>query len=439
MRRVSIAENGKEIKPVLSLLTDLGDALALFVCNTSSSFTDSDNQRNQEKTRSRKLEFPGAEITVFSPERGFVRELDPRTGLVHSVNFTYSNGAYRFSTPMERFASRLYIITDKKLSEVRPAVSHEKASGMSVGLPAVGLEFEVDEDNVIVLDHASYKIANRESDGEEFVLEIDDKIRDAIGCQHRGGHMCQPWTRRNEPDGIAVPVSLAFKFKCAVLPASDCFLALEMADSFAVEINGRRIEKKNCGFWMDPCLVKIPVPRDCIVRGENKIVISGKYNRKMTGMEAMFLIGRFGVDAAGCMVAYPKSISIGDWVPQGLPNYTGNLTYRIPLPEIPAGSRAVVRVPRWRGAALEIGVNDGEKTLVPWSPYELDISGKTGAGANTLEITVYGNRRNACGPFYFKNTAEEGWYGPGQMRRHDFAERELVMMGILKQVELIIR
>ena len=51
-------------------------------------------------------------------------------------------------------------------------------------------------------------------------------------------------------------------------------------------------------------------------------------------LEAMFLLGEFGVDVKGStavITALPEKIGFGDICSQGLPFYGGNLVYRIPV------------------------------------------------------------------------------------------------------------
>ena len=59
----------------------------------------------------------------------------------------------------------------------------------------------------------------------------------------------------------------------------------------------------------------------------------------------------------------------------------------------------------WRGFALGVRVDGGDEQLLPWPPYETTIP----AGTKNIEVTVYGHRRNVCGPFY----AQEGKWPVG--------------------------
>lgn len=56
-------------------------------------------------------------------------------------------------------------------------------------------------------------------------------------------------------------------------------------------------------------------------------------------------------------------------------------------------------------------------------------------GKNRIEITVYGHRRNAFGPFYL-NEATPFWNGPLQFKTRQQPEKQLVPFGLLGDVKI---
>ena len=78
-----------------------------------------------------------------------------------------------------------------------------------------------------------------------------------------------------------------------------------------------------------------------------------------------------------------------------------------------------------------MSVNGSEQTMLPWPPYRLDISQYLKDGENTLEIEVYGHRRNSHGPFYL-HEKWPAWTGPAQFRFYQETERQLVPCGLLE-------
>jgi hypothetical protein len=125
-------------------------------------------------------------------------------------------------------------------------------------------------------------------------------------------------------------------------------------------------------------------------------------------LEPVVLTGDFGVAAAPAtgdtlLTPPPTALRLGSWTDQGLPDYTGALTYgqTIDLPE--AGA-----IEAW----LDCGdvqvtaaakVNGHEVGRRCWPPYQFSVDRFLVKGANTFEITVTNSLGNLL------NTA--GWTG----------------------------
>ena len=119
---------------------------------------------------------------------------------------------------------------------------------------------------------------------------------------------------------------------------------------------------------------------------------------------------------------------MGDWCEQNLPNFAGNLTYTF---DCEIDSDSFLNISEWRGTMLGIKIDDNGEILLPWPPYQTGIS----AGKHRVEITVYGHRRNALGPFYLN----EKWpvrTGPYQHKVYEHPDRQLVPCGLLAMPEL---
>ena len=100
------------------------------------------------------------------------------------------------------------------------------------------------------------------------------------------------------------------------------------------------------------------------------------------------------------------------------------------MPDVPSNP-VWLKFDSWRGVALGISVNGSEEVMLGWEPYTADIAKYLKAGKNTLEITVYGHRRNAFGPFYL-NEASPHWVGPLQFKTCQQKEKQLVPCGLMK-------
>jgi hypothetical protein len=247
--------------------------------------------------------------------------------------------------------------------------------------------------------------------------------------------MVQPWVAGERKPEKDLAIALTYAFACDKVPAAPVVLCLERPDLYTITLNGKKVKPQDKGFWMDPAIRRLPLPR--LKKGENTLVLSGRYHQFLPGLEALYLMGEFGVRNERVVCALPETLDIGDWVAQGLENYAGNVTYAFAMGRRPATKgRVFLRIPAWRGVALGVSVNGGAETLLPWPPYELDVTDALRDARNVVKVTVYGHRRNACGPFYLKDNKWPTWTGPGEMDKHDVRERGLVPCGLLEPVEL---
>ena len=156
------------------------------------------------------------------------------------------------------------------------------------------------------------------------------------------------------------------------------------------------------------------------------------FDETLPGLEAMFLLGAFGVSEDGATLRpLPETLDLGDVCPQGLPNYSGNLTYRF-RGAVPASGAVRLAAEDWRGSAVGFRVNGGKEVFRPFPPYEACFAeGLRRDGTDEFAVTVYGHRRNAFGPFYLKGGEKwPDWTGPEQLSATDETERALVPFGL---------
>ena len=424
-RRVSVkGPQGRQIGPVLARLADAGKAYSLFLCNYGTEFKTS-TDKTDRMVRDRKLRFPKAEVEVIVPQRGKVYELDPMDGTVCEVKAVYRKDRYIFDTAFEELGSHLYLISEEEPGKtVKSAGAPVLAPARK--LPAAGWNFELNEPNVLVLDHADWSVDGKAQGKNEFFLKLDDRLRGLLGKPPRGGMMVQPWLREQVPAKKTVDLELTYHIRIKDIPAADCLLAVEHPELYRFELNGKKLKAEVNGWWCDIIMQCIKVPAKLLKKGENLLVLRSKYHENLPGLESLFLLGSFGVSADESITALPQTLAVGDWCTQGLRHYSGNVTYSREL-EIPArGAR--LDFGEWRGVLLGVKVDDGEEKLLPWPPYRVMLPG----GRHRIALTVYGSRRNAMGPFYCK-TAWPSWTGPFQFKEQEVKKRQLVPCGLLNE------
>ena len=426
-RRVSLTdEKGDEIAPLLFHLSETDAGTALFVCNVGIGFAGS--CMAQPPVRDRKLAFPQVRVAIAAAPERTPYEFDTLDGTIREIPFRYEEGRYVFETEFDELGSRLFVLAAERIPEAQPAadrcrpVVRGDLNGVTGGISR-------DEPNVFILDHADICIDGVKVKENEFFLLADNFLREKLGKPPRGGSMIQPYLQKDTVPAKVLDIRLEYTFGCDELPDTDCLLALEHPELYAISFNGTEPDPADRGYWIDPVLRLVGLPATLFRKGENRLVIRGKYHEGLPGLESLFILGEFGV-FDGRIGKVPSAIRWGDWCEQGFPAYGGNLTYRLPLPELPRG-RVFLNIPEWRGTALGVKINGSEEKLLLAPPYRLEMTDLVKRdGGDIAEIKVYGHRRNVFGPFYSLEKWP-AWTGPAQFRIYETEERQTVPCGIL--------
>ncbi len=428
-RRVSICDAaGHEIAPALYILKRAEDHQTLFICNYSTPFLD--RQMEYGMVRDRRLEFPVVRVSAAADPGQSVFELDLMTGKITKVESRYEAGALRFETSLPALGSRLFFLTSENIANAVPPVRTE-LEGRTLALPETGWKITKDDFNVLVLDRAAYSADGEPESAEKYFIKIDDELRKKLGAEPRGGLMVQPWLSVEKSPERTLALTLDYSFQVSQIPSEPCWLALERPDLYEIAVNGVPLEKKDGGFWCDICLRRLALAPAMLKLGRNTITLKCSYQQYLPGLESMFLLGNFGVIGT-TLTAPVEMLSIGDWCDQGLPHYSGNLTFRTSVVlEKKERRPCMLRIPDWRGVSLAVSVNGRPRIMIPWPPYSADISADLKDGENVIEITVFGHRRNAFGPFYL-DTKWPAWTGPFQFKEEKMTEKQLVPCGLLK-------
>ncbi len=241
----------------------------------------------------------------------------------------------------------------------------------------------------------------------EEVLRVDGRVRDLLGVERRGGAMLQPWFAKSayaQPYGT---LRLRYRFRCETLPGGPVFLAGERPREQRCSLNGVALHAPDLNdWWADNAFVKTPVPEGALRLGENVVEIEVEFKRT-TNVEALYLLGNFGVragaDCVNTVTSLPGMLPLNGTAERGLPFYTGRITYEIPASRYAdcvdeSARRVKLRVPRAVGALT--AVDDGKRTQRLFcEPFEADVTGAVRAG-RTLKLTLVNTRRNVFGPMH---------------------------------------
>ena len=113
------------------------------------------------------------------------------------------------------------------------------------------------------------------------------------------------------------------------------------------------------------------------------------------------------------LTVLPGKLRFGSLADQGLPFYTGCLTYTLPgslWEKIDSADCVYLKPGKFHGALLRVETPKGVQRL-GWDPIEADITDAVNAGAD-VKLTLVGTRRNTFGPLHLVPVIR-GSYGPG--------------------------
>ena len=276
-------------------------------------------------------------------------------------------------------------------------------------------------------------------------------VRRSLGVEPRGGNMVQPWAREKKKTLKSVHVQLAYEFQVQSIPSGGLWLALEGPETFKISVNGAPLcMDVRSGWWVDRSLEKIPLDASRLHLGANEMLLECDYDESHSGFEICYLLGNFGVrlqDRQGILTDPPAALDMGDWVAQGLPFYSGSVSYVKNLnaadyeKELREGHRVFVQVPEYRGACLRVMVNGQVAGLAAWEPNEVDITDYLTNDSVELRIEVLGHRRNSHGPLHHTQLWPN-WTGPGEFISKDAAwsdDYQMVPCGLMAEPVLSFR
>lgn len=445
-RRISILdENGAEIAPALYLLREDRESFYLFVINSGHKESELKADWNNDIIVSdRKASFNRVQIiTFFKSEQPL--ELDPDTGKVFRAEASQSDRGWFIQARLPALGSKLYMLPKEK-SSVHYPVKKELTSISQTPLHVLKWDFRLSETNVMALDRARYKLNSSKWQRAKDILRVDHTVRDALNIPRRGARTVQPWAREKPEAPKTLNLSLSYIFDVQAVPGGELFLGMELPKGYRITINGHFVNTDaECGWWCDKSLRKIPLDPNTLQVGKNELLFTMDYSENHPGLEMIYLLGNFGVelkDNNPVMTIPPRFLKIGDWVPQGLPFYSGSLSYVTALSSgLKKGERLFLKIPEYRGVAVKVWINGNEVGIIAWEPQEIDLTDFLNNGHSELRIEVLGHRRNSHGPLHYIEK-QPIWTGPYEMspsEKDSVEHYQLVPCGLLADPLLEVR
>lgn len=347
-------------------------------------------------------------LSIKAPQ-GYVPEMwDMDTSIRYdaATMTTYDDGIYHISLDLEAAGTCCFVLSKTVDETLLPMPAYET---MAENTLMGEFHFAIDEPNVCVLDWCRWRWADGQWHDEKEVLWADREIRSAIGIEHRGGGMLQPWYAKKYDTKAYGDIQLSYEFFIDEMPKTPIYLAGERPEFNTYRVNGVGLQHEDVNdFWIDDCFKKMLIPMDALKIGRNEVTIDVTFKRT-TNIEALYLVGDFGVKLDGRkrhLVVSPGVMGCDDYVAYDMPFFTGNLTFTLTADDyLPVlgdtwqeADRIVLIPQAFTGACVKVRAA-GNCTILGWAPYEVDVT-RACRDHLPIEVTVDGTRTNVFGPLH---------------------------------------
>ncbi|GIP19456.1 hypothetical protein J40TS1_50980 [Paenibacillus montaniterrae] len=362
--------------------------------------------------------------------------MDTFTGEIHQLAARHGQGT---TSIYHRFYNHdsllLHLVPAEKAQNVQalPPLKAERGSKASWERHLHDAEVCVkrEEDNVLLLDLAEYKLDDEPWQEREEILRIDNICRAKLGYPPRRAALAQPWVEQNEQQESEHILLLRFTFS-AETSFKGTRLALEHGTEIDICLNGQWLHKQEAGSYVDSCLTAYLLPT--LQQGSNELLLRLPYSRRLN-VEAAFLLGDFDVAIHGsrCSLKLPTDqISFSSLTSLGMPFYGGNAVYSTKLALEPG--QYELQVSKYRAPLLDVAINGQQAGQIAFAPYSVTFTVAETDGDTLIEIRSYGSRVNTFGAVH-NCDEQEVYFDPNAWRteRDEWSyEYQLKQTGILK-------
>ncbi len=358
-----------------------------------------------------------------------LEEYDTMTGEIKPLQAKYENGKTIFERMWYMHDSLLLRLTDGENRGEEP-INYPKTRGRII---TKRVPVKLDEPNALLLDMAEYSFDGGELHPMEEFLRLDNECRKAIGIPIRMKEITQPYKIVPTPPEHEIYLRMTFD---SVINYKGAKLAIEEPENAKIVFNGNVIKSKPDGWYVDKAIETVPLTD--IIEGENVLEVTVPLGER-TNLEWFYLLGDFGVRVDGCLKTVTKKVeqlAFGNIVNQGLPFYTGNITYEFDV-EVGNDGKLAVRTEQYRGALIDVYVDDELSGNIIFSPYTFEKNGLA-PGKHKVGLKLYGTRQNGFaqvhhtpGVYFYQSPNSWREYGAMWMYEYQFKPA-----GILKSPQI---
>ncbi len=316
----------------------------------------------------------GYQLRVRLASVGHVTELGLEEGCQRPVSARESHSETLFSTELAPCQSRIFLLDLGREPQITAANRLLRAESLRLG---PDWTLSVGESNALTLDYARASL-----DGGDF-----GERRPVI------------WTSLElQQANVEREVRLLFDFECAKDPSTmqELLLVLEQPERYRITCNGQEVVKDDLGWWKDISFRKLDL-KPYAQQGANELELAIRFlpgfeqkdpahkrpnyhYTPKTELEAVYLVGDFGTrqvtESSFRLVEIPAKAITGDLVWQGLPFYSGAVTYTTTFTwqRLAPRQRLVLELPDVDAIVVKARVNGQDAGALYWRPYSLDVT-----------------------------------------------------------------
>ena len=336
---------------------------------------------------------------------GKVWKADPFKGEIKPFGVEIENGMVKLNLDFPPVGSHLLIFEKGK----KPYVKIEDNKKLIREDILKGWKFSLKNPNILPLDICRYRKGKRWSE-KMYILEVQNIFEN----KNR---------KRN--------VELLFEFTVEKsLSNRKLNLVIEEGEKFEIYLNGKKVEGRIKGWYIDKCFKIIEIPEGYVKNGKNILILKRFFvppKRKNTlifkeggtELEPIYIMGDFSLNfkksyrkngiyfMKDFSLSNPKNITEKDLNIQGYPFYSGVLTGEKEIYLDRLEGRYFISFDRFECIAAKINVNGKYAGCIYLPPYQLEITEKLKKGRNEIKIEFLSSLRNIFGPHHSKTAKPE--------------------------------
>ena len=250
--------------------------------------------------------------------------------------------------------------------------------------------FSVEDDNVLCISNWKMKpIENSDSSMQYNNINYEDS--DWLSVTLGAWEMQLPQERDEE----MYPVTLWYRtsFEAEKLVKNMRLLIDGFSGSeYKLFINGKEVKDKGRRSKLDAEIKEIDID-DYLVEGKNIVAVRLVVTRRTDGiLDLLKVVGDFALKNENnqyIITEKKNEIAIGDWTKQGYPFFSGTGVYEtnFELPEEYLNGKLFLTLNCGEDVA-EVIVNNSAPIVIPWNPYDIDITNFVKTGKNLIKIKI---------------------------------------------------